>query len=89
MSESIGANIEKVKKYRAEKRSLIDSLKDMNERLRILDAQKQNLVKNLPANCRNEKDLKKEIKEKRRKYEHSSLSSVEEKKILREIDLLK
>ena len=38
MSESIGANIEKVKKYRAEKRSLIDSLKDMNERLRILDA---------------------------------------------------
>ena len=32
---------------------------------------------------------KKEIKEKRRKYEHSSLSSVEEKKILREIDLLK
>lgn len=38
VSESIGANIEKVKKFRAEKRALIDSLKGMNERLRILDA---------------------------------------------------
>jgi hypothetical protein len=46
-------------------------------------------LKNLPQNCRNEKDIKKEIKEKRRRYEHSSLSSVEEKKILKEIDFLK
>jgi hypothetical protein len=38
MSESIGANIEKVKKYRAEKRALIDTLKGMNEMMRILDA---------------------------------------------------
>ena len=37
-SESIGGNIEKVKKFRAEKRALIDQLKGMNERLRILDA---------------------------------------------------
>ena len=37
-SAEIGGHIDKVKKFRAEKRNLIESLKTMNERLKILDA---------------------------------------------------
>ena len=60
----------------------------MNEKLKILDAQKQNCLKNLPPNCRDEKALNKEIKEKRRKFEHSQ-GSGEEKKLLKELESLK
>ena len=43
----------------------------------------------IPRNYHNEQDLTQAIKEKQKKYETSSMSSVEEKKLLKDIDFLK
>lgn len=46
-------------------------------------------MKNIPRNYHTEKDVKQAIKEKQSKYETSSMSSNEEKKLLKDIDALK
>ena len=45
--------------------------------------------KDIPRNYHNVADLKAAIKQKQSRYETSSLSSVEERKLLQEIDKLK
>lgn len=47
-SAEIGEHISKVKKYRAEKRQLYDTLNEMKERSKILEAQRANFTKNIP-----------------------------------------
>ena len=46
-------------------------------------------MKNIPRNYHTEKDVKQAIKEKQSKYETSSMSSNDEKKLLKDIDALK
>ena len=89
MGEEIGGAIAAVKKHRATKRSLIDNLKEANERQRILEAQRATVTKALPPHCRDERDVAKELKSKKKRYETASLSGQEERAILKEIDQLK
>jgi len=46
-------------------------------------------MRNIPRNYQNEADVKQAIKEKQKKYETTSMSSVDEKKLLKDIDALK
>ena len=85
----ITSSIDQVKKLRVEKRTLIDGLKADQERMRILEAQRANLTKAIPQHLRDEKDLQREIKSLKKKYETQSLSQQDERAILKEIDGLK
>ena len=89
MGEEIGGAISSVKKHRAAKRNLIDGLKTANERQRILEAQRAQLTKQIPDHLRDERDVAKEIKHKKKRYETQSLAAAEERAILKEIDVLK
>ena len=67
----------------------MEKLNALKDKQRALDIEKQNCLKNIPRNYHNEQDLAQAIKEKQKKYETSSMSSVEEKKLLKDIDFLK
>ena len=85
----ISGNIDDVKKFRSEKKSHLEKLNALKERQNELELEKQSCLKNIPRNYHNEQDLTQAIKEKQKKYETSSMSSVEEKKLLKDIDFLK
>ena len=55
--KDISGNIDEVKKYRLEKRSLLDSLNELKEKQRDLESQKQDLLRNVPRNYHNEGDV--------------------------------
>ena len=57
--------------------------------MQVLEKEKDDLSKNLPRGFNTERELEQAIKEKKRRYETSSMSNVEEKALLKEIDSLK
>lgn len=87
--ELISGNIEEVKKIRNDKREKIDRLNILKDRMNELDKEKQAILRSVPRNYQNEKDLAQAIKEKQTRYETTSLNSNEEKLLLKDIDKLK
>lgn len=85
----IMSNIEDVKKVRAQHREHLDKLNGLKDRQRELEADKATLLKNIPRNYHNQDDLQQAIQEKQQRYETSSMSNAEEKRLLRDIDALK
>lgn len=57
--------------------------------MRALEDSKANLMANFPRNYHSVADLQQAIKEKGKRYETTTMSSQDEKKLLREIDQLK
>lgn len=55
--------------------------------MRILEAQRANLTKSIPAHLRDEKEIQKEIKNKKRQFE--TQASHDERAVIKEIDGLK
>lgn len=79
-------NIEDIKKMKAEQRVHFDKLNALKDKERSLQDEKQSILKNLPKGTRGDQDVAKALKEKQKKYETTSLSNVEEKALLIEID---
>ena len=82
-------NIEEVKKARNERRTHLERLGAIKEKMQELEKVKDDLSKNLPRGFNTEREVEYAIKEKKRKYETSSMSNIEEKTLLKEIDSLK
>lgn len=64
-------------------------MKELNARIRELDGEVKNVLRNCPRNYTNEKELQHAIKDKQKKYETTSMSSNDEKALLKDIDTLK
>jgi uncharacterized coiled-coil DUF342 family protein len=61
----------------------------LKERMNELDKEKQGILRSVPRNYQTESDLAHAIKDKQVKYETTSLSTNEEKLLLKDIDKLK
>ena len=60
----------------------------LKDRQREIENQKMSYQQNIPRNYHNADDVNQAIKEKKRKYETTSLTSQEEKRLLKEIENL-
>lgn len=87
--EAISGKIDEIKKIRNEKREKLDKFKELGDKQKDLDNEKQAILKSVPRNYQNEADLVQAIKEKQTKYETTSLSQNDEKNLLKDIDKLK
>ena len=85
----ITKNIDEVKKLRNEKKVHFEKLNDLKHNQNTLETQKSELMKNIPRNYQKEEDIHLAIQEMQVKYETSSMSNAEEKKLLKDIDFLK
>ncbi len=73
--EVITENIEEVKKFRNEKKGHLDKLNALKDRQREIDQQKMKYQANVPRNYHNEEDVTQAIKEKKKRYETTSMSN--------------
>ena len=87
--ESISSHGAEIKEIQKEKNKLLDELNGIKEKQQGLEAKKRELMKNIPRNYNNAKELESAIKEKQRKYETESNTPSQEKELLKVIDQLK
>lgn len=73
--EVIAERIEEVKKFRAEKKQHLDRLNALKDRQREIETKKMSFQQNIPRNYHNEDDVNQAIKEKKKRYETTSMSS--------------
>lgn len=84
----ISSNIEEVKKIRNEKRGKLERMNELKQRQQTLDQERQAILKNVPRNYQTYEEVEQAIKEKKKKYETTSLKPNDEKAILKDIDTL-
>lgn len=88
--EVMGDNIEQVKEFREQRKAHLTNLGNLRSELRVLETEKQKFQQNIPRNYHTERDLMDAIKQKEMRYQTtSSLTSQQERELLREIDILK
>lgn len=86
--EVITERIEEVKKFRTDKKQHLDRLNVLKDRQREIDTQKMSYQQNIPRNYHTADDVNQAIKAKKKLYETTSMSSQEEKRLLKEIENL-
>lgn len=70
--ESISSHGAEIKEIQKEKNKLLEELNGIKEKQQGLESKKKELMKNIPRNYNNAKELESAIKEKQRKYETES-----------------
>jgi len=80
---------EEVRKFREQRNIHHEALNKLKAQLDVLEEEKAEYQQGIPRNYHTEADLKDAIKQKKKTYENSNMSSTEEKRLLKEIDSLK
>lgn len=87
--DDILGKIDDVRKARATHKEGVDKLNALKTEQRELENEKAAILKTIPRNYHTPEDLRQAIKGKQQRYETSSMSNAEEKRLLRDIDALK